>query len=787
MNNKVLSEQNKFMKNLISSIYKLKTKYIFKSLTEVSCSIKYIELTNTLKDIFSKSNKSICMNYLINGKTSIQLKEISNEESSSLLYRVSSKKCSEVEARFVKDSKNDKDINIEIWTNNVLFKTIQLNEFAIKLVYFDEIFGKPQFSDNMTKLIFLAEVDDKKSLKHYFSIPEDEKFDEEFSKTLNKFDYKQEFGELLPGKSEPKIFVLDLINLKMLNIKFNNLGNNYIAHPIFDEKSEGVVFTAYDFPFFKYGLVYCMKRKSDIYYLKNPKFEELPKKSKKNEDDKTSESEINDFYSAVKISNSDNTNILQKFSDDFNFLIYFSNEKATPHNNGLRVNIVKWKESVQDSKVLIDKVNKCNDYFNGIYEDEGSIQANDFIGNELFVFSTTFKNIVKSFIYHIESNILLDLNSHFQDYPNVSILKIYKNYIIVSAEDVNKLPDVFLITINIESIRSFLTSINKSNLIQLENKNLYYKGSFLNDGEDIIKITDSLGYLKSLQNNIILNDQSKDMLNYLGEVINSTVVRDEISNGIFGHVIYSEKAKNPIKEQLFKRPVLFYLHGGPNSCLDRSFLISNLSFLSIGYFVLVINYPGSTGFGQDYLSSLSGRIGELDVESCGEFLIRIMKKYEDLVDPENVMLFGGSHGGFLSSWLISHEKYCKMFRSCVIRNPVTDLVSSMATTDIPDWVYEQTLNKELSYPPKLEDYVEMYKKSPIFRADNAVTPTLIMLGKVDLRVSIFNGLYLYNCLRKNNVKTKLVMYPEDSHPLANAETEIDNFFNFLQWFQSNLK
>ena len=81
----------------------------------------------------------------------------------------------------------------------------------------------------------------------------------------------------------------------------------------------------------------------------------------------------------------------------------------------------------------------------------------------------------------------------------------------------------------------------------------------------------------------------------------------------------------------------------------------------------------------------------------------------------------------------------------------------------------------------------MYNKSPIFKVNNAVTPTLIMLGKVDLRVSIFNGLYLHNSLKKNKVKTKLLMYPEDSHPLSLPETEIDNFFNFLKWFQENLK
>ena len=341
-----------------------------------------------MRDIFSKSTKSISISYLINEKTAFPLKEISSEENASLLYRATSSKSSNVEVRFVKDSKNDKEINIEVWTSNIHYKTIQLSELSIKQVYFDEIFGKPQFSEDMKKLIFLAEVDEKKALKPYFSLTEDEKFDEEFEKSLTKFEFKQEFGELLTGKSDPKVFVLDLSQMKIFNLKFNNLGNNFISHPIFDEKSEGVLFTAYDFPYFKLGLIYCMKRKADIYYLRNPKLEEMPKKAPKSVETTQIGEKIdkqaldgNDFKEAVKISGKDNTNFLQKFSSDFNFLIYFSNEIATPHNNGLRLNLIRWKENPQNSRVLIDKIIKCNDFFNGIYIDDwvsGSLNHFDF-------------------------------------------------------------------------------------------------------------------------------------------------------------------------------------------------------------------------------------------------------------------------------------------------------------------------------------------------------------------------------------------------------------------------
>ena len=188
MNKKVVIEHNKYLKNLISSVYKIKTRYDFKSFTEISSSMKYIEFSNSIKDIYTKSSKSILVQYLINETTATLLKEVSNEENNSLIFKVNSNKNNSIEVRFVKDSKNEKDINIEVWITNTHYKTIQLNELAISTIYCDEIFGKPQFSDDMSKVIFLAELDEKKALKHYYSIPEDDNFDEEFEKSLNKYE-----------------------------------------------------------------------------------------------------------------------------------------------------------------------------------------------------------------------------------------------------------------------------------------------------------------------------------------------------------------------------------------------------------------------------------------------------------------------------------------------------------------------------------------------------------------------------------------------------------------------
>lgn len=65
---------------------------------------------------------------------------------------------------------------------------------------------------------------------------------------------------------------------------------------------------------------------------------------------------------------------------------------------------------------------------------------------------------------------------------------------------------------------------------------------------------------------------------------------------------------------------------------------------------MIANYSGSLGCGNDYVHALLGKIGSLDVKDCYITLQKSFEKFQWL-DSKNVMLFGGSHGGFLGTHL----------------------------------------------------------------------------------------------------------------------------------------
>ncbi len=75
-----------------------------------------------------------------------------------------------------------------------------------------------------------------------------------------------------------------------------------------------------------------------------------------------------------------------------------------------------------------------------------------------------------------------------------------------------------------------------------------------------------------------------------------------------------------------KHPMIVIIHGGPfgASSFDM-FTFLRAFFLMQGYTLLILNYRGSTGYGESFLNELLGEIGKKDVEDC----IGLIKKALD--------------------------------------------------------------------------------------------------------------------------------------------------------------
>jgi acylaminoacyl-peptidase len=202
---------------------------------------------------------------------------------------------------------------------------------------------------------------------------------------------------------------------------------------------------------------------------------------------------------------------------------------------------------------------------------------------------------------------------------------------------------------------------------------------------------------------------------------------------------------------------------------------------------LLINFRGSTNYGQNFLESLPGNIGIFDAQDVMQAFRKATDTFHYLLSMDNAVITGGSHGGYLTTLLIG--LYPDAFKRAATRNPVTNIAHNYAITDIPDWcIIEAGISKhyDSTYIATPEDYQKMYRISPIWLADKVKTPLLLMLGDADRRVPMSQGIDFFKVIKARGVQTRCLVYPGNQHALNDSvATEGDVWVNTALWLGSD--
>lgn len=231
-------------------------------------------------------------------------------------------------------------------------------------------------------------------------------------------------------------------------------------------------------------------------------------------------------------------------------------------------------------------------------------------------------------------------------------------------------------------------------------------------------------------------------------------------------------------------PLVVFIHGGPHSQFPAEWNVTTAGLVKLGYAVLMVNYRGSTGLGQDSILSLIGEIGSQDVKDVQRAVLTALQR-DPTLDPGRLAVIGGSHGGFLSCHLLGQYPDC--YRAGAARNPVVNAATLLGTSDIVDWRYTSA-GFQYSYEriPTAEALSAMLLKSPITHAAQIKAPLLLMLGARDRRVSPHQGLELYKALKSRGSQVRLLWFPDDGHSLSRVDTQATCFLNTALWLQQHL-
>ncbi|KAL2916289.1 hypothetical protein HK105_204045 [Polyrhizophydium stewartii] len=217
-------------------------------------------------------------------------------------------------------------------------------------------------------------------------------------------------------------------------------------------------------------------------------------------------------------------------------------------------------------------------------------------------------------------------------------------------------------------------------------------------------------------------------------------------------------------------PLIVLPHGGPHGVITTLFSLYCALLTSLGFAVANVNYTGSTGYGEEFVQALVGRIGELDLADVNA--AAYWAAQEPGINKDKVSLFGGSHGGFITAHLLGFQP--DFYKAGVLRNPVINVGAMVATTDISDWCFAEAGLPFSQAAPHLltpKEYEHMFVHSPASVAHKVVAPVLLMLGAGDRRVPPSEGLRWSQYLRGAGRDVRVLMFPETGHGLDTFEAE----------------
>jgi len=204
-----------------------------------------------------------------------------------------------------------------------------------------------------------------------------------------------------------------------------------------------------------------------------------------------------------------------------------------------------------------------------------------------------------------------------------------------------------------------------------------------------------------------------------------------------------------------KYPLKFLIHGGPQGAWGNSWTYrwSAELFAANGYVVVMINFHGSTGYGQKFCDSISGDWGGKPYVDLMKGLDYVEKTYP-FIDKNREAALGASYGGYMTNWILGHTD---RFKCIVSHDGIFNTESGYGTSEelwFPEW--------EFKGPPwKNRD---LYRKfSPHLFAEKFKTPTLVVHGQLDYRLDVSEGFQLFTTLQRLKIPSKMLYFPDEGH------------------------
>jgi acylaminoacyl-peptidase len=216
-----------------------------------------------------------------------------------------------------------------------------------------------------------------------------------------------------------------------------------------------------------------------------------------------------------------------------------------------------------------------------------------------------------------------------------------------------------------------------------------------------------------------------------------------------------------------KYPVAFLIHGGPQGSFGDiwTYRWNAMSYAGAGYAVVMIDFHGSTGYGQAFTDAISTHWGDRPLEDLQKGWSYALANYRFL-DGDRAAALGASYGGFMVNWIAGRWK--EPWKCLVSHDGVFD-ARSMGYTTEELWFEEWDQGASAFTDPAAYD-----RFNPALHAKDWSVPMLVIHSDLDYRIPVEQGIAAFTALQARGVPSQFLRFPDENHWVLKPR-------NSMQW------
>ena len=228
-----------------------------------------------------------------------------------------------------------------------------------------------------------------------------------------------------------------------------------------------------------------------------------------------------------------------------------------------------------------------------------------------------------------------------------------------------------------------------------------------------------------------------------------------------------------------KYPVAFLIHGGPQGSFGDgwSYRWNPQTYAGQGYAVVMIDFHGSTGYGQAFTDAISQHWGDRPLEDLQKGWAAALAKY-GFLNGDRACALGASYGGFMAYWIAGN--WNTPWKCIVAHDGVFDnFMMGYATEEL--W-FSQWENGGTPY-----DNPEGYQRyNPANFVKNWRSPILVIHGQQDFRIPVEQGIAAFTAAQRRGIESKFLYFPDENHWVLKPQNSLLWHNTVNDWLRAHI-